>query len=643
MVTGTLAQVGEPWVVSAWQKNEVFLCILSHRWSQAEAFQATIESNVVGVALPQPIPFGKYTLFERIGRGGMADVFKARIQGPAGFERTFVVKRILPHLSDDPAFTKMFIDEAKIAAKLTHPNIVQVFELGNVDGEYFMSMEYVRGHDLAETMRTLWARVGPPRPELVAYVGREMCRALAYAHDFTSEDGESLGMIHRDISPSNVMLSYDGAVKILDFGIAKALGGDAAEEATKSGTLKGKFAYMAPEQTASNDIDRRIDIFATGIVLHEILTGRRLFKGENDMQTIERVRRCEVVAPSLFNPLCPPQLDHIVLQALAKNPDERYQSASEMADALDDIVYATRFQSTQLAQTMRGLFPADAGGGDLRATGSAARMITGSVSPSRSHTGVPRSDPHGSRPNPTATRSPTIPAIVAPAATSPSYRLPPSNSNISLPQPAPAGFLTRPLVGSVRGWVAIVVVLLLGFAFVGGAIWTLRTPIGSNAAQNAIPKIVLLDLAFESSPIGSDVYIVGSNEYLGRTPFRRKVEYRDDRSTFVVFRLAGYVETTKEVRPDFAGAVTLRPVPPAATAPNAPARPAPTPDPSVPPAVAPIVPAAPTGKTEAWDKEKPNKGHGKPHGKGKRTEAGDSFDMTAGKTPPSGPKASPFD
>jgi hypothetical protein len=187
------------------------------------------------------------------------------------------------------------------------------------------------------------------------------------------------------------------------------------------------------------------------------------------------------------------------------------------------------------------------------------------------------------------------------------------------------------------------VVLLLGFAFVGGAIWTLRTPIGSNAAQNAIPKIVLLDLAFESSPIGSDVYIVGSNEYLGRTPFRRKVEYRDDRSSFVVFRLAGYVETTKEVRPDFAGAVTLRPAPPAATAPKAPARPAPTPDPAVPPAVAPIVPAAPTGKTEAWDKEKPSKGHGKPHGKGKKTEAGDSFDMTAGKTPPSGPKASPFD
>ncbi len=581
----------------------------------------------MGVALPQPIPFGKYTLFERIGRGGMADVFKARIQGPAGFERTFVVKRILPHLSDDPSFTKMFIDEAKIAAKLSHPNIVQVFELGSVDDEYFMSMEYVRGHDLAETMRTLWARVGPPRAELVAYVGREMCRALAYAHEFTSEDGQVLGMIHRDISPSNVMLSYDGAVKILDFGIAKALGGDAVEE-TKSGTLKGKFAYMAPEQTVSNEIDRRIDIFATGIVLHEILTGRRLFKGENDMQTIERVRTCQVAAPSLFNPLCPPELDQIVLQALARNRDERYQSASEMADALDDVVYASRFQATHLAQTMRGLFPADAGG-DGRAPGSARapHMMTGSVSPSRSNTGVSRSGSNVSRPNPTGTRSPTVPPVVPPQPiTSSSYRVPPSRSNIVAPPTTAVGFLMRPLIGSVPGWVAVAVLLLLGFAFVGGAIWTLRGPAGSGmAAQSSIPKIVLLDLAFQSSPIGADVYIVGSNEYLGRTPFRRKVEYRDDRSTFVVFRLAGYMEMTEEIRPDFSGAVTLQPV-----------APPPAPPPPVPAPVAPTV-APPTTHVH------PAASHGRSRGKarGGAKDQGDPFDSPSEKTPP-GFKASPF-
>ena len=595
----------------------------------------------MGVALPQPIPFGKYTLFERIGRGGMADVFKARIQGPAGFERTFVVKRILPHLSDDPSFTKMFIDEAKIAAKLSHPNIIQVFELGSVDDEYFMSMEYVRGHDLAETMRTLWARVGPPRPELVAYIGREMCRALAYAHEFTSEDGQVLGMIHRDISPSNVMLSYDGAVKILDFGIAKAVGGDAGEESTKSGTLKGKFAYMAPEQTVSNEIDRRIDIFATGIVLHEILTGRRLFKGENDMQTIERVRRCEVAAPSLFNPLCPHQLDQIVLQALARNRDERYQSASEMADALDDVVYASRFQATHLAQTMRSLFPADAGGdGRAVVSGRTPHMITGSVSPSRSNTGVPRSGSHASRPNPTGTRSPTVPPVVPPQPiTSSSYRIPQSHSNIVMAPTTTVGFLMRPLIGSVPGWVAVAALLLLGFAFVGGAIWTLRGPSsGGMAAQNSIPKIMLLDLAFQSSPMGADVYIVGSNEYLGRTPFRRKVEYRDDRTTFVVFRLAGYLEMTKEVRPDFSGAAILQALAPPAIPPSEPAPP--------PPAVAPppVNPGPGAQKADPSSKGKPTKPHGKPHGKvgGGTKDRPDPFDASRDGTLPDGRKTSPF-
>jgi hypothetical protein len=433
------------------------------------------------------------------------------------------------------------------------------------------------------------------------------------------------------------MLSYDGAVKILDFGIAKALGGEAVEE-TKSGTLKGKFAYMAPEQTVSNEIDRRIDIFATGIVLHEILTGRRLFKGENDMQTIERVRTCQVAAPSLFNPLCPPQLDQIVLQALARNRDDRYQSASEMADALDDVVYASRFQATHLAQTMRSLFPADVGG-DGRAAASArlSHMMTGSVSPSRSNAGVSRSGSHASRPNPTGTRSPTVPPVVQTPVTAPSYRVPPSRSNISAPPTTAVGFLMRPLIGSVPGWVAVAALLLLGFAFVGGAIWTLRGPSGGGmAAHNSIPKIVLLDLAFQSSPAGADVYIVGSNEYLGRTPFRRKVEYRDDRTTFVIFRLAGHLEMTKEIRPDFVGAVTLQELPP----PVAPV-PVPTPPPVVPVAVPPPT-HSPAGahKSEPSDKGRPTRPHGKGRGKGGGSKEGsDPFDLIS---PAAGHKASPF-
>ncbi len=562
----------------------------------------------MGVVLPQPIPFGKYTLFERIGRGGMADVFKARIQGPAGFERTFVVKRILPHLSDDESFTHMFIDEAKIAAKLTHPNIVQVFELGSVDGEYFMSMEYVRGHDLAETMRTLWARVGPPHPEMVAYIGREMCRALAYAHEFTSDEGQMLGMIHRDVSPSNVMLSFDGAVKLLDFGIAKALGGD-ADEGTKSGTLKGKFAYMAPEQTTSNEIDRRIDIFATGIVLHEMLTGRRLFKGENDMQTIERVRRCEVLPPSLHNPLCPPELDQMVLQALAKDRDQRYQSASEMADALDDVVYAARFQAGHLAAAMRSLFPVDVGADSQ----SRPRMQTSSVSPSRSNassgSGISR------RP-----RSPTIPAVVQGAPTG-SHRVAPSQSQAQSPAQTDASPPRPPVLRAVPGWVFISGLLLLGFAFVAGAIWTLRGAHVLSPSQSPIPKIIFLDLAFQSTPIGAEVFVVGSNEYLGHTPFRRKVEYRDDRTSFVVFRLPGYQETTKEIRPDWSGEVSLQPQPQpqsqAQSQPQPQRPPAPPPTQAPPPSEPSPAPSAPepvaASPRDTSEKSKPKKVRARPH------------------------------
>ena len=519
----------------------------------------------MGAVLPQPISFGKYTLFERIGRGGMADVFKARVHGPAGFERIFVVKRILPHLSDDPVFTKMFIDEAKLAARLNHPNIVQVFELGSVDNEYFMSMEYVRGRDLAETMRTLWARVGPPRPELVAYIGREMCRALAYAHDFTADDGTRLGMIHRDISPSNVMLSSDGAVKILDFGIAKALGGD-KDESTKTGTLKGKFAYMAPEQTVSNEIDRRIDIFATGIVLHEILTGRRLFKGENDLQTIEKVRQCDVPPPSLHNPLCPPEMDNIVLRALAKNPLERFQSASEMADALDDIVHAARFQPTQLAQLMGSLFPADGGvGAELRTSGNQRSQFgTGSVSPSRSNTSSIRLTAPGSHSGRARLNSATVPPA-PPAATGSLPRM--AGLTPIVPPPIPEIDLrSKPLLTRKTTWAAVGVALLVGGAFWAGSRGLLRkppapAPVVASTVAPTVASHETLDLAIQSNPSGAEVFVAGENESLGKTPFRRKFEYREDKSTFLVFRLQGYRELTHEVRPDWSGLVVLDPVP----------------------------------------------------------------------------------
>jgi len=541
----------------------------------------------VGVVLPQPIQFGKYTLFERIGRGGMADVFKGRVQGPAGFERVFVVKRILPHLSDDPQFTRMFIEEAKLSARLNHPNIVQVFELGAVDKEYFIAMEYVRGRDLAETMRTLWARIGPPRPELVAYIGREMCRALAYAHDLTGDDGEPLGMIHRDVSPSNVMLSYEGAVKLLDFGIAKALGGEQEESGTQRGTLKGKFAYMAPEQTQGNDVDRRIDIFATGIVLHEILTGRRLFKGENDLQTVERVRQCDVAPPSLQNPLCPPELDGIVLRALARNRDERFQSSSEMADALDDVVHAARFQPGHLSMLMRDLFPTDAGGPGAR--------VTTSMSGSQS------------RPISSGVRSPTIPPMTVPRHTSPSRT---SRSEMPRIDPVPTPPPQRSFMARGSTWGA----LALGMIGVGVGVFITRNQapvavVGGSPERDPLPK--KFEIAVRSIPDGASIYLAGENRFLGTTDTYLPFEIKNDARISLVFKKDGYQDETREVSP-YPMLIQMKPLtdeekrekarggrrekppePPPAPPPSAP--PAPTPSPATAPATPPsTINVAPT-------------------------------------------------
>ena len=485
--------------------------------------------------LEEPIQFGKYTLYERIGRGGMADVLKGRIQGPAGFERVFVIKRILPHLSDDPAFVKMFVDEAKLSARLNHPNIVQIFELGSVEGEYFISMEYVSGHDLADTMRAIWKKSGRPRPEMVAYVGREMCRALSYAHGLTDERGEPLGMIHRDVSPSNVMLSYEGAVKLLDFGIAKALGD--APETTRSGTLKGKYAYMAPEQTESDNVDHRIDIFAAGIVLYEVLTGRRLFKGSNDIQTIERVRRCEVRPPSQVSPGCPPELDEILLKALSRDRDDRFQDAADMAEELDQIVHARHFTAPQLGAILRETF-----GPDITSTGSytAERRTPRSSSQSLSAVTV------------SSARSATVPPVAV-------SRPRPTGQFIvaTVDDPAePVPNLSRPIwrrgsfwgVIALAGVAAVCVAALKGFIPVGlsGAEGSRLDPSGAVAAPGTAPvspivrKVKLVPVLVQTEPEAADIYIAGKLESVGVTPMWLNLPMEAGNPARVMFRKSGY-------------------------------------------------------------------------------------------------------
>ena len=303
----------------------------------------------------QPTQFGKYYLTRRIAVGGMAEIFQAKLFGVGGFEKPMVVKQILPQYSRNAEFINMFIDEAKIGVTLTHGNIVPVYELGRIGETYFIAMEYVPGKDLAELLEKARARAMPLSPEHAAYIAIEVCNGLDYAHRRTDERGDPLGVVHRDISPPNILISMDGQIKITDFGIAKAIH---KLGTTESGVVKGTFGYMSPEQVRGLPVDHRTDVFSTGILLHEMLTGRRLFVGKNDLEAIERVKEAQIPAPSAINPGVPGAIDPIVFKALTKDPVDRYRDANEFQLALSRFLFTsgTGATSATLSNYMKRLF-----------------------------------------------------------------------------------------------------------------------------------------------------------------------------------------------------------------------------------------------------------------------------------------------
>jgi serine/threonine protein kinase len=309
--------------------------------------------------LNKPTPFGKYYLLERINVGGMAEVFKAKTVGVEGFERIVALKRILPSIAEDEEFITMFIDEAKIAVQLQHANIAQIFDLGKVEDSYFIALEYVNGRDLRGIFDDLRKQgQNMPMPQ-VCYLIMQLCEGLDYAHNKRDAQGHELNLVHRDVSPQNVLLGYDGEVKLIDFGIAKAAG---KASKTQAGILKGKFGYMSPEQVRGLPIDRRSDIFALGIVLYEMLTGERLFIGESDFSTLEKVRNVEIIPPSSFNAEIPDKLERIVLKALEKNVEDRYQNAIDLHDDLQLFLHSVGMFSSRkdLSAWMRRTFAGDA-------------------------------------------------------------------------------------------------------------------------------------------------------------------------------------------------------------------------------------------------------------------------------------------
>ncbi|MFH1468557.1 MAG: serine/threonine-protein kinase [Pseudomonadota bacterium] len=284
----------------------------------------------------QPEPFGKYYLVDKIAVGGMAEIFKAKSFGHAGFEKLLVIKRILPHISANEEFVEMFVDEAKVSVALQHANIVQTYDFGKVLDNFFIAMECVDGKDVKALLRKLAQRRRFLPIEFGVYIAQEVAKGLDYAHRRQNLQGHELGIVHRDMSPSNVIISYDGEVKIADFGIAKA---STNAYTTKDGVLKGKFEYMSPEQAQGQDIDRRSDIFSCGIILYECLTGRRLFKCESDVKTLEAIKACNLDPPSALNPNIPARLDEIVMRALARRREDRYAEARELQNDLLEFLY----------------------------------------------------------------------------------------------------------------------------------------------------------------------------------------------------------------------------------------------------------------------------------------------------------------
>ena len=301
----------------------------------------------------QPVPFGKYLLLDRISVGGMAEVFKAKSYGVEGFEKIIAIKRILPTMGEDRDFIKMFIDEAKIAGQLAHANICQIFELGRIDGSHFIAMEYIWGKDLLQIQNRL-RKIKQGMPVAMAcFCIAKVLEGLDYAHRKRDPLGRPLEIVHRDCSPQNVLVSYEGEVKVIDFGIAKAT---SRNSRTMAGVLKGKFGYMSPEQVRGLPLDRRSDIFALGTMLYECLTGDRLFQGETDFSTLEKVRNVDIQRPRDVNPNIPEAVERVIMKALAKDVDERYQWCSEMLADLQqflmgqDVVFTAKSLSSWLKE-----------------------------------------------------------------------------------------------------------------------------------------------------------------------------------------------------------------------------------------------------------------------------------------------------
>jgi serine/threonine-protein kinase len=314
--------------------------------------------GVTGAESARGLVYGPYTLLEKIASGGMAEIFRARRSGVAGFEKIVAVKRILPHFSHDPSFVQRFVDEARVAAGLAHPNIVQIYDLGRVGASYYIAMEYVHGADLRTILRRLRDRGQRFPIGLAVLVATRVAAALEHAHGKTGDDGHPLEIVHRDVSPPNVLIAFEGGVKLTDFGIARAA---IRVAVTEKGELRGKLMYMSPEQASGQPVDRRSDIFSLGVVLYELLTDQRPFSAGSDLSLLEAVRRGSFTPAAELLPAIPARLDAAVSWALRKDPADRPAHAGELRRALEETLGALGAPGEpELAALLRVLFEREA-------------------------------------------------------------------------------------------------------------------------------------------------------------------------------------------------------------------------------------------------------------------------------------------
>ena len=409
--------------------------------------------------------FGQYELMEVISTGGMAEVFKARMKGVEGFQKIVAIKRILPHLTENDEFVTMFIDEAKLAAQLQHPNIIHIYDLGKIERSYYIAMEYIDGRDLRTLLRGLEDKNQRLPLGIALYIASRLAAALDYAHRKRDFQGRAMALVHRDVSPQNVLISLDGDIKLCDFGIAKAA---SKASHTRAGALKGKLQYMSPEQAWGKDLDHRSDIFSLGLVLYEMVTGRKAFAGDSELSILEQVRAPKLATPRQIDASVPPEVDRIVLRAIDANREARYQTAAELGSDLDAVLRTIRPApaSAELGAYLAHLLGRDRTGALPAVEDAAPSVKRGHARPEPTPEAPPRKGAQ--------TQAPAVAAPVAP---------------VPLPEVAQPVRAKKPLpLGAIGAAAAAVLVVAVGVVLMTRERPT--APAGSDAAATPAPETV---------------------------------------------------------------------------------------------------------------------------------------------------------